>query len=251
MKKLMFGMVVAMAANAFAISGSISTELETVSGEIKWQPRAKAYLIEKGRISREIKIDDVTGIDIPKPANFDKAVQMVDAGQGASAVGILAKIVTDYRMLQWDKPAARYLALAHLAAGNAQKAYEVCQPVISEDKSAAYTGDMAAAYWQAMMKLGKFDQLEGLLKKAASSGDRSASAAALVMRGDIIMNSASDDNSKVRQAMTDGYLRVWLMYQEPECRRERVEAGMKAAAAFDRLGQTARAERLRAQVKQI
>ena len=251
MKKLMFGMVVAMAANAFAISGSISTELETVSGEIKWQPRAKAYLIEKGRISREIKIDDVTGIDIPKPANFDKAVQMVDAGQGASAVGILAKIVIDYRMLQWDKPAARYLALAHLAAGNAQKAYEVCQPVISEDKSAAYTGDMAAAYWQAMMKLGKFDQLEGLLKKAASSGDRGASAAALVMRGDIIMNSASDDNSKVRQAMTDGYLRVWLMYQEPECRRERVEAGMKAAAAFDRLGQTARAERLRAQVKQI
>ena len=251
MKKLMFGMVAAMAANAFAISGSISTELETVSGEIKWQPRAKAYLIEKGRISREIKIDDVTGIDIPKPANFDKAVQMVEAGQGASAVGILAKIVTDYRMLQWDKPAARYLALAHLAAGNAQKAYEVCQPVISEDKSAAYTGDMAAAYWQAMMKLGKFDQLEGLLKKAASSGDRGASAAALVMRGDIIMNSASDDNSKVRQAMTDGYLRVWLMYQEPECRRERVEAGMKAAAAFDRLGQTARAERLRAQVKQI
>ena len=251
MKKLMFGMVAAMAANAFAISGSISTELETVSGEIKWQPRAKAYLIEKGRVSREIKIDDVTGIDIPKPANFDKAVQMVDAGQGASAVGILAKIVTDYRMLQWDKPAARYLALAHLAAGNAQKAYEVCQPVISEDKSAAYTGDMAAAYWQAMMKLGKFDQLEGLLKKAASSGDRGASAAALVMRGDIIMNSASDDNSKVRQAMTDGYLRVWLMYQEPECRRERVEAGMKAAAAFDRLGQTARAERLRAQVKQI
>lgn len=251
MKKLMFGMVAAMAANAFAISGSISTELETVSGEIKWQPRAKAYLIEKGRISREIKIDDVTGVDIPKPANFDRAVQMVEAGQGASAVGILAKIVTDYRMLQWDKPAARYLALAHLAAGNAQKAYEVCQSVVSEDKSAAYTGDMAAAYWQAMMKLGKFDQLEGLLKKAASSGDRSASAAALVMRGDMIMNSASDDNSKVRQAMTDGYLRVWLMYQEPECRRERVEAGMKAAAAFDRLGQTARAERLRAQVKQI
>lgn len=251
MKKLMFGMVAAMAANAFAISGSISTELETVSGEIKWQPRAKAYLIEKGRVTREIKIDDVTGIDIPKPANYDKAVQLVEAGQGASAVGILAKIVTDYRMLQWDKPAARYLALAHLAAGNAQKAYEVCQPVISEDKSAAYTGDMAAAYWQAMMKLGKIDQLEGLLKKAASSGDRGASAAALVMRGDIIMNSASDDNAKVRQAMTDGYLRVWLMYQEPECRRERVEAGMKAAAALDRLGQTARAERLRVQVKQI
>ena len=251
MKKLMFGMVAAMAANAFAITGSVSTELETVSGEIKWQPRAKAYYVEKGNVSREVKLADVTGLDIPKPANLDKAVQLVDAGQGATAISMLSKIVSDYRMLQWDKPAARYLVLAHLAAGNAQKAYDVCQPVISEDKSAAYTGEMASAYWQTLLKLGKLDQLEGFLKKAASSGDRVSSAAALVMRGDIIMNSASDDNSKVRQALTDGYLRVWLMYQDAECRRERVEAGMKAATALDKLGYSARAEKLRGKVKQI
>ncbi len=251
MKKLMFMTMAAMAANAFAISGSVSTELETVSGDVKWQPRAKAYFIEKGKVVREIALADVTGLDIPKPANFDKAVQLVEGGQGASAIGILSKIVSDYRMLQWDKPAGRYLALAHLAAGNAQKAYDVCRPIIGEDKAAAYSGDLASAYWQALMKLGKFDQLEGLLKKAASSGDRASAAAALVMRGDLILNSASDDSAKVRQALTDGYLRVWLMYQDAECRRERAEAGLKAAAAFDRLGQNSRAERIRGQVKSI
>ena len=95
---------------------------------------------------------------------------MVEGGQGSAAVPVLTKVVSEYRMMKWDKIAGRYLALAHLAAGNAQKAYEACQPIVSEDKSAAYTGDLASAYWQALLKLGKSEQLEGLLKKAASSG---------------------------------------------------------------------------------
>lgn len=243
--------VCAAALQAQAITGSISTELETVSGDIKWQPRAKAYFVEKGKVAREIKLADVTGVDVPKPAAYDKAVQLVESGQGISAVGVLTKIVSDYRMLKWDKPAGRYLALAYLSANNAKKAYDVCQPIISEDKSAAYTGDLASAYWQALMKLGKFDQLEELLKKATTSGDRASSAAALVMRGDLLVNSASSDTTKIRQALVDGYLRVWLMYQDADCRRERAEAGLKAAAAFDKLGQSARAERLRLQVKNI
>ena len=251
MKKLMIGLAALAAANAFAIQGTISTETAQVSGDIKWQPRAKAYLVEKGKVSQEIKLVDVVGLDIPKPAGYDKAVAQVEGGQGAMAVATLAKIVSDYRMMQWDKPAGRYLALAHLAAGNAQKAYEVCQPIISEDKAAAYRGDLASAYWQALMKLGKFDQLEGLLKKASSSGDRASSAAALVMRGDLIVNSASDNNEKIKEALRDGYLRVVLMYQDPECRRERADACVKAAAALDKLGQSARAERLRAQAKSI
>ena len=102
----------------------------------------------------------------------------MEAGNGAAAVAALTKIVDDYRMLVWDKPAGRYLALAHLAAGNAQKALDVCQKIIAEDKSAAYSGEVAPAYWQALLKLGKNDQLEGLLKKATSSADRPASAAA-------------------------------------------------------------------------
>lgn len=249
MKKLMMGLAAVAAANAFAIQGTISTETAQVSGDIKWQPRAKAYLVEKGNVSQEIKLSDVTELDIPKPAAYDKAVGQVEAGQGAAAVATLAKIVADYRMLQWDKPAGRYLAMAHLAAGNAQKAYDVCQPIISEDKTAAYKGDIASAYWQSLMKLGKFDQLEGLLKKAAAAGDRPSSAAALVMRGDLIMNSASDNNEKIKDALRDAYLRVVLMYQDPECRREYADACVKAAAAFDKLGQSARAERLRAQAK--
>lgn len=251
MKKLMLGVVALAAAELFAIQGSVSTETETVSGDVKWHGRDKKYVIEKGKVTKEFKLEEVTALDIPKPNGFDKAVQMVENGQGASAIGILTKVVADYRMLQWDKPAGRYLALAYLAAGNAQKAYDACTPIISEDKSAAWSGDLASAYWQALLKLGKKDQLEGLLKKAATGGNRQSSAAALVMRGDIIVSSSNDAPEELKKALRDGYLRVVLMYQDAECRRERGEAMLKAAACFDKLGQAARAENLRAQAKAI
>ena len=251
MKKLMFGVAVLATAELFAIQGSISTETETFAGEIKWHGRDKSYVIEKGKITKEFKLADVTALDIPKPAGFDKAVQQVEGGQGAAAVATLTKIVADYRMLQWDKPAGRYLALAHLASGNAQKALDACTPIIDADKSAAYTGDLAAAYWQALLKLGKTDKLEGLLKKAATSGDRAASAAALVMRGDIIVSSSNDQPEELKRALRDAYLRVVLMYQDAECTRERGEAMLKAATCFDKLGQSARAESLRTQAKAL
>ena len=251
MKKLITGFAMMAAASAFAIQGSVSTESETVSGDIKWHGRDKKYVIEKGKITKEFNLANVTSLDIPKPAGYDKAVQAVEAGQGLSAIPILTKIVADYRMLQWDKPAGRYLALAYISTGKAQKAYEVCAPIVAEDKTAGWSGDLAAAYWQALLKLGKKDQLEGLLKKAASSGDRQASAAALVMRGDIIVQGSNDAGEELKRALRDGYMRVALMYQDAECKRERGEALLKAAACFDKLGQAARAENLRAQAKAI
>ncbi len=256
MKKLMILSLAALAAaEVFAIQGTLYTETETLTGDIKWRPRDKQYVVsvKKGKtaVDMERKKDDVTGLDIPKPANYDKAVQMVESGSGAAAIGILQKIVDEYVMLQWDKPAGRYLALAHIAANHAQKAYEICQKIISGDKEAAYKGDLAPAYWQALLKLGKFDQLENCLKKAASAGDRASSAAALVMRGDIIVAKSNDAPDQLKKALTDGYLRVALMYQDPECRRERAEAMVRAASCFDKLGQAARAETLRTQAKAL
>ena len=250
MKKTLILSVAALAASElFAVQGTVSTSAESFSGDVKWHARDKKYVVEKGKITKEFKLADVIDVEFAKPAGFDKAVQMVEGGQGAAAIPVLSKIVSEYRMLKWDKPAGRYLAMAHLAAGNAPKAYEACQPIVSEDKAAAYTGDLAAAYWQALLKLGKNDQLEGLLKKAAASGDRPASAAALVMRGDIIVTASNDKPEELRRALTDGYLRVVLMYQDAPCARERAEACLKAAQCFDKLGQSGRAEQLRAQAK--
>jgi len=249
MKRAVVCLVAVAASEAFAIQGAVSTETETFAGDVKWHARDKKYVIQKDKITKEFKLADVTALDIPKPQGFDKAVQMVEGGQAASAVAVLSKIVAEYRMLQWDKPAGRYLALAHLAAGNAQKAYDACRPIIAEDKASAYSGDLAAAYWQALMKLGKTDELEKLLKDASTKGNRQSSAAALVMRGDMVVAASNDAPEELRRALRDGYLRVVLMYMDAECARERSEAMLKAAQCFDKLGQSARAESLRAQAK--
>ena len=251
MKKLILGFAALAAAEVFAIQGTVSTETESVTGDVKWHGRDKKYVIEKGKVTKEFNLAEVTALDIPTPPGYDKLVQMVEGGQAAGAIAGLTKIVEEYRMLQWDKPAGRNLALAHLATGNAQKALDICEKVISEDKAAAYSGDLAAAYWQALLKLGKTEKLEGLLKKAATSGSRQASAAALVMRGDIVAAASNDAPEELKRALRDGYLRVVLMYQDPECKRERGEAMLKAAGCFDKLGQSARAENLRAQAKSI
>lgn len=243
---------VALAAmELMAINGTVSTENESFSGDVKWHARDKKYIIEKGKITKEFSLADVISIDIAKPQGYDAAVEKVEQGQGTAAIAILTKIVSDYKMLCWDKPAGRYLAMAYLSSGNAQKALDACESIIASDKSAAYTGDLAFAYWQALLKLGKNEQLEKLVKKAATSGSRQASAAALVMRGDIIVAASNDAPDKLRDALRDGYLRVVLMYQDAECRRERSDAMVKAAACFDKLGQSARAENLRSQAKSL
>ena len=252
MKKTLILSLAALAVpELFAIQGTVSTGAESFSGDVKWHARDKKYVVEKGKITKEFKLADVTGIDVAKPAGYDKAVSMVEGGQGAGAIASLAKIVADYRMLNWDKQAGRYLALAYIAANQPQKALDACQAIINEDKSAAWSGDLAAAYWQALLKLGKTNQLEGLLKKAASSGSRQASAAALNLRGDMIVAAGNDSPDSLKTALRDGYLRVALMYIDPECSRERAEAMLKAAQCFDKLGQVARAEHLRSQAKSL
>ncbi len=255
MNKLIVMALAAIAVSPlWAVQGTIRTATDTKKGDIKWQARAKSYSLayKKGAtdVTAEYPIDDVEELDIAKPAGFDKAVESVLRGQGVAAIGPLTKIVQDYRMLQWDKPAGRYLVEAYLSANNAQKAYEVASGIILDDKNASWKGDLAPAYWHALLKLGKTQQLESLVKKAATSGDRGASAAALVMRGDMILGEGETPEN-FRKALTDAYLRVMLMCTDEPCQEARFEAMQKAANCFDKLGQAARAEAIRTQAKKI
>ena len=257
MNKLAAAAVVVLAASSvWAVPGTIRTvNNDQKSGDIKWQRSSKSYVLtfKKGKtdVSAEYPISDVAKLDVDKPANYDKLVDMVSRGQGAGAIAGLTAIVNEYKMLQWDKAAGRYLVEAYLSANNAQKAYEVATGIIGDDKSAAWSGDLAPAYWQALLKLGKNTQLENCLRKAASSGDRGTSAEALVMRGDMILANGGDTPDACRQALTDAYLRVALMYTDDACKAARASAMQKAASCLDKLGMAARAESIRTQARTL
>ena len=154
-------------------------------------------------------------------------------------------------MLSWDKPAGRYLVEAYLAANNPQKAFDTAQGIIKGDSDAAWTGDLAPAYWQTLLKLGQNQRLENCLRKATSSGDRPTSAEALLMRGDMILAAGGDLPDTYRKALVDAYLRVALMYPDENCKAVRADAMQKAAGCFDKIGMASRAEQMRSQAKAL
>ncbi len=249
MKKILIAAAAAVAAIAsYGANGTITTENgESQKGEIRWSARDKAYVIVKGGIEIQIKATDVSEIDIDEPAGYAAAVAQVQKGQGAAAIPALQKIVKDYAHLQWDKSAGRYLAEAYISAGKADDGFKACQAIISSDPAAAYKGELAPAYWNALLALGKTPQLESALAKAAKSGDRFSSASALTMRGDMILKNGNESPDACKQALSDGYLRVVLLYRDTPAVQP--EALYKAARCFEKLGQSGRADSMRTTLK--
>lgn len=256
MNKLIPAIAIAMIApSLWAVKGTISNENDSKTGDITYAPRAKVYTVSfmkgKTQVQAEFPLASVTNLEIPKPANYDKLVAQVEAGEGGKSIEGLKKIVADYRMLVWDKPAARYLTDAYLQGGKAKDALDTAQKLVDEDKAAAYSGALAPAYWRALLANGRNERLETLLDKAASTGDRTASAEALVVRGDIIMAKGPDSPETTRKALTDAYLRVVLMYTDPACVPARKTALVKAADCLNKLGMASRAEALKAQAQNL
>mgnify|MGYP001287495090 FL=1 len=238
-----------IAAEAAAVQGVITMPNNSKrEGEIKWIARDKAYgIVEKGRsIEMQLKPEEIADLQIPRPRELDAAIEAIRQGNANAAIPVLEKIATDYLMLQWDKPATRYLAEAHVQAGNADKAIAVCEKVIATDPEAAYLGEMAPAYWQALIKRERLTKVEELLGKAIKTGDRPASANALIARGDLIL-AGGNTKEIIEKALRDGYLRVVTLYRNE--RAAQPEALFKAAKCFEDLGQTQRADHFRSRLK--
>lgn len=255
-KLLLTALAVCTMSSVWAVQGVIYAKGSERKGEIRYRARDKMYLVTVQRrsgspIEIELAASDVTRLDIPKPKDLDRAAEMVAKGQGIAAINILKGIVSEYKKLNWDLPAGRYLVEAYLQANNPKEAIDVAQQIIRDDKRAAIQGDLAPAYWQALLKLGKIEQLENLLSAAAKSGDRRSSASAFILRGDIILSQNGKDPASLKRALTDGYLRTSLMYCEEECKDIRVEAMNKAAKCLDDLGWAERAENIRSQARML
>ena len=259
MKKILAAAVLSVAAAMFAAEGDIIGTITDAQGPhkglVRYSLKSKTYFVtakQNGAVlEAEIQPADIIEMDIAEPAGWAQAVAKVERGQAASAIGYFAGIVKTYNHLQWDLRAARYLADAYMASGNADKALESCTAVVRADPEAAYKGELAPIFWKVLVKLGKKEQLEKLLVKAASSGDRYSSGAALIGRGDLILASG-ESNESLRAALVEGYLRVALMYTDGKIAEQlRPEALAKSAQCFEKIGQAGRADQMRGELKRL
>jgi len=217
---------------------------------IKWKSRDKAYAVTKtGAVKIELLMtqDSIDRLEIPKPQELSAVeASLKSGGNAASAIPVLTKIITDYYMLNWDKLATRLLADAYLKNNDAANAITVCEKIIASNPEAAYSGDIAPAYWSALLMGDRVSKLGDLITKAVKSGDRSTSAFALIVRGDMILKE-SDTNENAKKALRDGYLRVVTLYSGIKAAQP--EALYKAAKCFDKLGQSSRADQMRTTLK--
>ncbi len=248
MVAVVLAMMTAGSAAAQVVGVITTTEGRKIEGAITWKVREKAYAItaKGGNVELEMALANISDVQVPRPKELDAAIASMKTGNATAAVPVLEKIASDYLMLQWDKPATRLLAEAYLASGQADKARQVCEKVISANPDAAYLGEMAPAYWKALLKLDRASKVEDLMAKAIKSGDRAASAAALNMRGDVIL-ATGDTNENAKKALRDGFLRVITVYKSEKDAQP--EALYKAAKCFEKLGQTSRADQMRSTLK--
>ena len=252
---LVFAASAAMSASAADIVGSITDSQGTHKGVVRYSMKSKTYFVQtkQGGALLEVEVSpaDISAMDIEEPKGWAQAVERVEKGQGASAIKYFDSVVKMYNHLQWDLRAARYLADAYLAMGNVDKANDSCMAVVRANPEAAYHGEFAPIFWKVLVQLGKKDQLEKLLAKAAASGDRYSSGAALIGRGDLILASGESAES-IRAALVDGYLRVALMYTDGKIAEQlRPEALAKSAQCFEKIGQAGRADQMRSELKRL
>lgn len=231
-------------------TGTIVTANGRATGTLRWKNSAKEYSLTNAKgMTVTFPADDVVSVEVSRPAALDPAIKRVRAGGSglAAAITTLQDIAKDYSHLTYDREATRWLADAYLQQGKAADAVKACEAVIRDDAEAAYMGSMAVLYWRALTKDGKASKLSLLLDKAIASGDAEAAAAALVARGNAIMERGTA-RANCEEALRDGYLRVILLYANPDSEAY-PEALYMGAKAFDGMSQGARANALRDTLK--
>lgn len=210
-------------------------------GRIKALPGFNKYVITKmvgnNPVAVEIEGFRVDRVEVPKPADLDKAIRMVQTQPGA-AVPALKKIMEDYTWLNWDMVAARYLLDAYLKSGTPGKAVETANQIIQMNRDAINSPDFLTAYVDAMVADNKDGGVENILLDAIKKGNRDVAAVAHVKRGNIYKKKGA-----TKEALWDGYLRVTEMFQEQKDAQP--EALFQAARCFEELGMGTQAERMR------
>jgi len=238
-------LVAAPAARA-QIQGTLTLKSGPQTGLLRWQGGTKSYVLSDRGIDVTIALADVVKLSVVRPRDLDPAIKAVQANTGAAAIPTLTKIASDYFMLQHDEEATRWLAEAYLQANNGADAIRAIERITAVRPEAAYLGDLATVYWRALLRENRAAKLEDMLEQAVKSGNRLASATALILRGDLILKVGDTQEHHIR-ALKDGYLRVVTLYRN--IREVQPEANYKAAKSLEKLGMTARAQERRETIR--
>ena len=195
---------------------------------ILWRDGAKDYQVEsaEGDLKASVAPKDIERLDIGKPAEFDKAQQMVTAGNEDGAIPLLEGVIEKYKMLLWDVRARDTLGRIYLKKKNAAKALDTLQPLFAAPAGPAPAPPGARrAYWDALSAANRNDDLRKELTAAIATGRRDEAAAALVLRGNLLRAAGKNE-----EALQDYLKTVWFFEEVKDVQPEalfRAAEGLK------------------------
>ena len=217
----------------------ITTENRRLKGMIRWMQMSKVYSVTGDNdVVMKIPLKQVADVKVTKPDGLDEAIALVQNGKYSKGAKKLEEIAEEYRMLQWDMTATRWLVYAYLKDKKAAEAITACDKIVRLKPEAAFTGDLASMYWEALLDADREATLKKILEQAVQRGDRELAAKAQVKRGDI-----DRKHGNFKDALVDGYLRTIVLFEQ--VKSVQAEALYKALKCFEELGQMSYAEKMR------
>lgn len=162
-----------------------------------------------------------------KPADFDRAKQLIEAGKYDEATKILDDIVLRYRYLEWDSAAMALLPQIYVRKGDFAGAIAAYEKLFASVPKSKEDAEIQWAYRSALLNAKQYDKLNGLLGTVIESGSRPEAAKAQLMRGDLRMA-----QNQLEPAAYD-YLRTVVLFETE--RDVQPEALFKAAGALEKL----------------
>ena len=189
-------LVVLVLVGGTALSARASTIVmkngRTVSGKsIEWREATKDYLVINEGASMPVPEDQVTKIDIDKPAELDKAKNLMVSRQYAQAIPMLEEMIKKYRKLSWDMDAMKLQAQCYVEMNDMKKA------ATAIDVLAAAGGTLSPAlqmvYWKALQKSGDTQRLQRELSRSIGTGAPDLAATAYLLRANLALEAGDPD----------------------------------------------------------
>ena len=220
----------------------LTNDREIEAKKVSWRPSAQEYRVEMadGTILPFPK-NQIARLQIDKPADFEKATQLVAAKQADAAIPLLDGLVTSYAMLNWDNEARKALAQIYMGKNDAKKAASMFDDYLANMPKGEVPIDVQLMYWKALLAADRASTLKKELDAATLGTERELAAAAQLMRGSV------DRQAGLKEAAFTDYMRAYELFKD--VKSVPPEALFRAAELLEEM-RDARSEQLRKRLAQ-
>ena len=162
-----------------------------------------------------------------KPAEIDKAAQLMEAKQYDEAVKLLEDVIVRYRFLDWDNQARALLPKLYAKKGDFAGAIGAYEKLFAASPKSKEDADAQWGFRDMLLQAKQYDKLEQQLASVIATGARADAAKAQIIRGDAKMA-----QNQIEAAAMD-YLRTVILYANEKAVQP--EALLKAGDALEKL----------------